>query len=335
MNRHVNRGLLVGVLALGLSGVATSAFAQNGSLKGKVVTEDGKPAANVEVVFDFVGEIKRQVKTITDKNGEWIKPGLPAGGGTWTISARQGKTSGTLPGVVIKINETQKVADIVLVSEETRASGKKVVSNDEAAKANKAAAEIEALAKEINAAVDAGNYDEALTKLKGLDGKLEKCAQCQMKIGEILIKKKDDAGAEAALLKAIEYDPAATNAYVNLANIYNGQRKFEEAAKMSAKANELMAAGGGGGDALSFINQGIIFWNAGKYPEAKAEFAKAVKADPKKPEGQYWLGLSTYNLASTGVGTLADAKGPLSEYLKLAPSGEYAEVVKALLATIK
>jgi len=337
MNRHVNRGLLVCVLALGLSGVASSAFAQTGSLKGKVVTEDGRPAASVEVVFDFVGEVKRQVKTITDKNGEWIKPGLPAGGGTWTITARTDKATGTLPGVVIKINETQKVADIVLMTEAARASGKKPpVSNEEAAKANKAAAEIEALAKDINAAVDAGNYDDALAKLAGLDSKLEKCAQCQMKIGEILIKKKDDKGAEAALLKAIEYDPASTNAYINLANIYNNQRKFEEAAKMSAKANELMAAGGaGGGDAASYINQGIIFWNAGKYPEAKAEFAKAVQADPKKPEAQYWLGLSTYNLASTGQGTLADAKAPLSEYLKLAPTGEYAEVVKALLATIK
>ena len=91
----------------------------------------------------------------------------------------------------------------------------------------------------------------------------------------------------------------------------------------------------GGTDATSLLNQGIIFWNAGKYPEAKAEFAKAVKADPKKADAQYWLGLSTYNVAAMGQGSIADAKGPLSEYLKLEPKGEYAEVAKALLATIK
>ncbi len=32
---------------------------------------------------------------------------------------------------------------------------------------------------------------------------------------------------------------------------------------------------------------------------------------------------------------MIDAKGPFEEYLKLAPTGEYADVAKALLATIK
>jgi tetratricopeptide (TPR) repeat protein len=187
----------------------------------------------------------------------------------------------------------------------------------------------------VNAAVEAGKFDEALAKLQSLDERIEKCAPCQMKMAEVHAKMKDEAAAEKDLLKAIEYDPTKAEPYQMLANLYNNMRKFDEAAKASAKANELLGASGGGGDALSLLNQGIIFWNAAKYAEAKAEFAKAVKADPKKAEAQYWLGLSTYNLAASGQGNLADAKGPLSEYLKLEPKGEYAEVAKALLATIK
>jgi len=332
MNRFLVRGLMTGVLALGLIGMAAPAFAQNGTLKGKVVTEGGTAAAAVEVVLELTGDTPRTIRTITDKFGEWIRPGLPVGG-TWKITAKKDKDLGEAT-VVVKAGDN-KVPDIVLMTPESRASGKKIVSESEAATVNKHAEEVKALTTEVNAAVEAGRFDEALAKLKTLDEKLEKCVPCQMKIAEVLVKMKDEAGAEAALKKGAEYDPANPEPYRLMANLYNNQKKFDEAAKASAKANELTTAGGGGTDATSLLNQGIIFWNGGKYPEAKAQFAAAVKADPKKADAQYWLGLSTYNLAASGQGVIADAKGPLSEYLKLEPKGEYAEVAKALLATIK
>lgn len=332
MNRFFVRVLMTGVLALGLIGMAAPAFAQNGTLKGKVVTEGGQAAPAVEVVLELTGDTPRTIRTITDKFGEWIRPGLPVGG-TWKVTARKDKDLGEAT-VVVKSGDN-KVPDIVLMTPESRASGKKIVSESEAAKVNKHAEEVGLLTKEVNAAVEAGRLDEALAKLKSLDEKIEKCVPCLMKMAEVQVKMKDEAAAEATLLKGAEYDPSNAEPYRLLANLYNNQKKFDEATKAGAKANELMSAGGGATDATSSLNQGIIFWNAGKYPEAKAQFAQAVKADPKKAEAQYWLGLSTYNLAASGQGNIADAKGPLSEYLKLEPKGEYAEVAKALLATIK
>jgi len=297
-----------------------------------VVTEGGTAAASVEIVLELTGDT-RTIRTITDKNGEWIRPGVPVGG-TWKITARKDKDIGEAT-VVVKSGDN-KVPDIVLLTPEMRASGKKVVSEAEAAKVNKHAEEVSALTKEVNAAVDAGRFDEALGKLKSLDEKIEKCVPCVMKMAEVLVKMKDEAAAEAALLKGVEYDAANPEPYRLLANLYNNQRKFDEATKMNAKANELMgASGGGGGDADSLLNQGKIFWNAGKIAEAKAEFAKSVKVDPKKAEAHYWLGLTTFSLASSGQGALADAKAPLNEYLKLEPKGEYAEIAKSLLAQIK
>ena len=333
MNRFLVRGLMTGALAVGLIGMPAPAFAQNGTLKGKVVTEEGQAAAAVEVVLEQTGDTPRTIRTITDKFGEWIRPGVPVGS-SWKITAKKDKNSGEAT-VTVKSGDN-KVPDIVLMTPESKAAGKKIVSNEEAAKVNKHAEEVGALTKEVNAAVEAGRFDEALTKLKTLDEKIEKCVPCVMKMAEVLVKMKDEVAAEAALKKGAEYDPTDPEPYRLLSNLYNNQKKFDEATKAGAKANELTAAkGGGGSDATSLLNQGIIFWNAGKYPEAKAEFAKAVKADPKKADAQYWLGLSTYNLAASGQGNLADAKAPLSEYLKLEPKGEYAEVAKALLATIK
>ena len=332
MNRFFARGLMTGVLALGLIGMAAPAFAQNGTLKGKVVTEGGTAAAAVEVVLELTGDTPRTIRTITDKFGEWIRPGLPVGG-TWKITAKKDKDIGEAT-VVVKSGDN-KVPDIILMTPETRASGKKMVSNEEAAKVNKHAEEVKALTTEVNAAVEAGRFDEALAKLKSLDEKIEKCVPCVMKMAEVLVKMKDEVAAEAALMKGVEYDPTSAEPWRLLANLYNNQKKFDEATKAGAKANELMGASGGTSDATSLLNQGLIFWNAGKYPEAKAEFAKAAKADPKMADAHYWLGLATFNVASTGQGTLADAKAPLSEYLKLDPKGQYAEVAKALLAQIK
>ena len=334
MNRFLVRGLMTAVLAVGLVGIAAPAFAQNGTLKGKVISEEtSQPAVAVEVILELQGPTPRKISTITDKFGEWVRPGLPVGG-TWKITAKKDKLLGEAE-VVVKAGEN-KVPDIVLMTPESRAAGKKIVSPDEAAKVNKHAEEVGNLTREVNAAVEAGKYEEALAKLTALDEKIEKCLPCVMKMAEVYNRMKNDEQTEAMLKKAMEYDPKSAEPHMQLANLYNNQRKFDEAAKESAKGNELMgAAGGGGGDATSLLNQGIIFWNAGKYPEAKTQFALAVKADPKKADAQYWLGLSTYNLAASGQGSIADAKGPLSEYLKLEPKGEYAEVAKALLATIK
>ncbi len=58
-----------------------------------------------------------------------------------------------------------------------------------------------------------------------------------------------------------------------------------------------------------------------------------MKADPKKADAQYWLGLSTYNVWRRQARAISRTRRRRSsEYLKLEPKGEYAEIAKALLA---
>ena len=61
------RAIVVGAAAVLLAAWATTASAQTGSLRGKVVDSNGKPVDQAEVTFDFVGDYNRQLKTITDK----------------------------------------------------------------------------------------------------------------------------------------------------------------------------------------------------------------------------------------------------------------------------
>ena len=85
-------------------------------------------------------------------------------------------------------------------------------------------------------------------------------------------------------------------------------------------------------DALNFLSKFTLrrAWNAGKVPEAKKLFEQAVQADPKLADAHYWLGMATVN-----EGNLPESAKHFEEYLKLAPTGQYAEQAKSILASIK
>ena len=58
-------------------------------------------------------------------------------------------------------------------------------------------------------------------------------------IGDIYMKKKDYDNAEVAYKKAIEIKPDSAEAYMGLANVYNVQKKFDQAAEAGAQAQKL------------------------------------------------------------------------------------------------
>jgi tetratricopeptide (TPR) repeat protein len=194
------------------------------------------------------------------------------------------------------------------------------------------------------AARTAGDFDGAIAKYTEVSVLDPTCGGCFINIGNIYLDdKKDPDQAEKAYLKAIEINEApgstvdvATKAgpYAKLAEIYNKEKKFDDAAKMSAKANEIQESaggpGGGGGSAPALYNQGISLWNANKFPEAEAAFAKAVKLDSKLADAYYYLGMTQVN-----QNKMPEAKASLQQYLKLAPTGPNAGTAKAIVDSIK
>jgi tetratricopeptide (TPR) repeat protein len=174
------------------------------------------------------------------------------------------------------------------------------------------------------------------------------CAECYANIGTVNGQAKKYEEAEAAYKKAIDIKPDFSDAYNGLANVYNAMKKFDLAAEASKKAMELIsatpAAGAAGApgapaaapaapSASQVFNQGVILWNAGKIPEAKAQFEAAVKADPNMADARYWLGMSLVNAGTKEA--MAEAKPHFEAYLKLAPTGQYADTAKAIVASIK
>jgi len=228
---------------------------------------------------------------------------------------------------------------------EAGGAGKATGTKEDAAKAK---AKADAMTKAFSDGValsNEGKTDEAIAKFNEVIALVPNCAECYANIGTVQATAKKYDESEAAYKKAIELKPDFAEAYNGLANVYNAAKKFDLAAEASKKAMELAttpAAGGAPGaagaapaapTASQVFNQGVILWNASKIPEAKAAFEAAVKADPNMADARYWLGMSLVNAGTPAA--MAEAKPHFEAYLKLAPTGQYAETAKAIVASIK
>jgi len=77
-------------------------------------------------------------------------------------------------------------------------------------------------------------------------------------------------------------------------------------------------------------NQGVVLFNAGKYADAKTQFAAATKADPNNANAFYQLGMTSLNL-----GQIQDALDALQTFLKLAPTDPKASQVQSSIPALQ
>jgi tetratricopeptide (TPR) repeat protein len=324
--RSLVGGLCIGLLALALTGLATSASAQTGGIRGKIADEAGKAVEGATVVVDSP-EGLGSVTLKTNKNGEFFSIGMRPG--NYNVKATKDNLTAGLRGVHVGLGDPVNVETLTL--RKGGGPGGANVSPEEAEKARKQQEALQTAFKSAQAAADAGNLDDAIAQFTKLATDAPKCMVCYLQLGTVQAKKGDQASldaAEASYKKAIEMDPTSAEPYNALAGLYNSEKKFEQAGQMSSKAAELSGGAGGlGGDPTTIFNQGIILWNQpGKAAEAEKAFQKVTVLDPKMADAYYFLGMTLVNQAK-----LADAKKPFETYLQLAPTGKYADQVKGLL----
>lgn len=315
MNRNRLGLSLAGAAALVLVSLAAPASAQTGMLKGRVVDTADKPVEGAKVIIAAKGmKNSREVKT--NKKGEWVQIGLFPG--DYEITAEKGEDKGTVT-TRVSIGENPEVMIRV---------GRAGPSPEMAAKAA-------ALQKSFDEGValsKAGDFDGSIAKFNEAIAQAPQCQDCYYNIGFAHSQKKEWDKAEAAYKKAVEIKPDYAEAWNGLANAYNQQKKLDLALEATANAAKYGGGGaaGGGGSASALYNQGVILWNQNKYAEAKEKFAEAAKADPTYADAHYRLGMANLNL-----GDMAGATTAFEAYLKAAPTGQYAEQVKGVLASIK
>jgi tetratricopeptide (TPR) repeat protein len=317
------RCLVVMAAALFVVGLATPGAAQStGMVKGKVIDAGGQPVDGAKILIEFADGMNRKYETKTNKKGEFIQIGLQPG--NYRITAEKENVGVQSFDVRVRLGGA---AEVNFQLTPNSGAGRPM-SKEEAAK-------LQAFKTAFDAGVtasNAGNHDEAIAKFTEALGLQTDCYACQFNIGGSYAQKKDYDKAEEAFKKAMTMKPDSAEPYNALANIYNATRRFDEAAKMTEEATKRAgsAAETGGANADQLFNQGVIFWNAGKIPDAKKQFEAALQQKPDLADAHYWVGMANLN-----EGNLPDAATHFEEYLKLAPTGQYADQAKGVLSQIK
>ena len=325
--RVVRIGALAALISYSLAGTAV---AQGAVVKGRVVNEK---LEGIEGAVVSIQEARgsRVITTKTDRDGGFFQVGLS--GGPHIFTAEKDKIVSKPHTEPLRTGATV-VVELVIPVLMAAAAG--ATSNAELeAKLAEAKAREEMRAKlgttfdEGVAASNAGRYDEAIAKFKEGIAIEPNCFDCYSNVGFAHTQKKEYVEAEAAYKKAVEIKPDYQAGYTGLANLYNAQRKFDLAAEASAKAAQLGSAAPGGGDPEAIFSQGVILFNSGKLPEAKAAFEQVIKASPNHAEGHYMLGM-----ALVGENPAA-AVSEFETYLKLAPTGPNVAMAKIFIEDLK
>jgi tetratricopeptide (TPR) repeat protein len=322
----VRRPLVMGAMLLALAVFATPGHAQTGQIKGKVVDAKNAPVEGATVLIESSDGMNRKYQVKTNKRGEYIQIGIQ--GGEYKITASKEALTQTFTRKLSGVNQTE--VNFTLMP----GGGGGEISEEDRKKAEARIAGIKAAFEAGVTLSNEGKHDEAIAKFNEVLVAAPKCIECYTNIGAVQTRKKDYDAAEASYKKALELKPDSFEAYSGLATVYNQQKKFDLAAEASAQAQKYGAAlaGGAGGaaSASTVFNQGVIAWNSNKISEAKKLFEQAVQLDPKLADAHYWLGMANLN-----EGKMPDAAKSFDEYLKLAPTGQYAEQAKGILAQIK
>ena len=307
--------LFRGVVAVAvLCAVSVAPALAQSVVRGKVTDAQGKPVQDATVLFEAV-DANRKTQTKTDKNGDFLQVGLSSG--AYKVTASKDKVGTQTLNANVRQGPNNPMAFTLSATSGVSAGDKE------------AAAAIQASAGAAVEAMTAGRHDEAIAKFQEVIAKVPTCSDCYYNIGVSQMAKQQQSEAEASFKKAIELKPDNADAYTALANLYNSQKKFDLAAEASANAAKYSGAGGGG-NAESSYNQGVILFNAGKFAEAKTQFEAATKADPNHAMAQYQLGMTSLNL-----GQIPDAVAALEAYLKVDPNGPKAGEVKAALPALQ
>lgn len=318
VSRPIHPFLLAAAVAAVL---APPALAQNSARIFGVVTDyEGNVVAGAGVLMEFQGGITRSFETSSNDQGEYIQVGLASGPYIVTVTA---EGIGTVRyDVRVSAGQELELDVQVLAPGQVDRTG---LSAEEIADLEARAAFESGLE-----AARGGDPDEAARFLTEALEFTPDCGECLRNLGIVEFQRGNHAEAERALRRAAEIAPDDAAAYDALADVYNAQRRFDEAGEASAEAARLSGgAEGGGSDAGAVFDQGLIAWNAGRLDEARGLFEQTLTLDPSHGEANYWLGMASLN-----AGQIAEAVTFWRTYVEREPDGRFAAQATGLIAQL-
>jgi tetratricopeptide (TPR) repeat protein len=334
-----------------------------GSVKGVARDAEGKPitAGTVEWMSMETG---RKYTLKLNKKGEYFSLGITPGKYKVTLFDGEGKQLFYMTGITVGLDELNQ--DIDLKKEAAaQAQGQgmtpeQLKAQQEAqAKAQKENVTVKTLNEKLLAAKtasDAGDFESAINVLKEATDFDANRDLLWFKLGDAYRmsapkqtdpaeKQKRYAQAAESYQKAIDLktanpDAKDTDANQKLAAYYNNlaeadakSNRVDDAVTNYNKAAQLDPARAGQYN----FNIGAVLTNAGKVDDAIVAFDKVIAVDPTKADAYYWKGVNMIGKATLKGDKMVAPDGTaeaFNKYLELAPTGNYAQPAKDMLASI-
>jgi pentatricopeptide repeat protein len=341
---------LVLMAAMILALLVPAAWAQTGSIKGRIVDETGKPIADAHIDLTSK-ETGRKYQLKSNSKGEIFSLGIAPGQYEVNVTSSTGQLLTKYNNFPVKLDENK--LDIDMAKEKSSAQQS---MSEEQKKQMEAVQKENTKIKGLNdrlaaakAASDAGNFDQAvqiLTEATQLDptrdllwlklGDAQRSAA--QKATDSAAKKEGYEGSLVSYKKALELSsntkPDLVGAvYNNMADSYARTGQTDDAIKAYDQAATANPTGAGG----YFFNEGAVFTNTGKVDDAIKAFDKAIAADPTKAAAYYWKGVNLMGKATLKGSKMEAPEGTaeaFNKYLELDPTGQFADPAKQMLASI-
>lgn len=341
----MKRKLTVVFIVLLAALCATSAWAQTTTVKGKVTDLDGKPMPNI-VIEMTNRDNGRKFTFKTDAKGQYHSIGV--NGGVYNVRVLTGdQVLMTYANVPISLGQEENVFDVDFAKEKVRSeaiNGEERAKREAAVKENEKIAGLNEMLKQTNAAVQAGNYDQAVLIMRRatasdashdvLWGRLcevDLIAARRLPSSERPKAQEYYEEAVTGCSKAIALKPVGAY-YNNLGEAYSRLGKSQDAAQQYALAAQNDPPNAG----RYYFNQGAVLTNAGQMDAANAAFDKAIAANPEYADAYYQKAINLMGKAKVDekTGTMTappEVAANLNKYLALAPNGPNAVTAKQFL----
>jgi tetratricopeptide (TPR) repeat protein len=165
-------------------------------------------------------------------------------------------------------------------------------------------------------------YGDALKHLQGAVSQYPCYARAQTKLGLIMSQQKDYKDAEAAFRKSISCDAGYLDAYLELGQLLNAERRFNEAAPALEDGLRQAPA------SWQFYYQaGVAQYGLKHYDQAQQQFEKAKSLTPEPPP-ELDAKLADVYLRQN---SFQKAYASMQAYLKAEPDGRFAPRIKDIM----
>ena len=285
--------------------------------EGFVLTQEGEPIPNVQVLLEYKGHQPQRYRTKTDKNGYYVHVNVWDGIYDLTFTPEGGD------GQSVTVNNF-RVRDIVspdkppvfrLGSQASNAPpppapGEVAEETPEGPTPEQRAADLAAQLDAGNAALADGDVDGAIAAYEEVLAVAPDLPEVHHNLGLAYNRKEDWERAGQEFRKAAELDPDFAEPHGALAVMLANAGHRDEAIV------ELQQAVGLDPDNVEYLyNLAILYKDSGKPRDAETAFLQLEEMDPDNPEIQYHMGTTLL-----GLGKMDEAIARLEKYLEVAPA---------------